>query len=89
MTIRSLEIAVEELRRRIDELEQRALPSSDIKAETEQARAYLNKAVRYGTSRDHDKATLAVVYAAVCYGAALTELEQAERLKRVIDEILG
>ncbi len=87
--IRGLEIAVEELRRQIDDLVQRALPFANLEAEIKEARAYLDKAAQYGTSREEDKALLALLYAAVVYGIALTELEQAQELKQRIDAILG
>ncbi len=87
--IRSLEIAVEELRRQIDDLARQAFPFADMQAEIEEARGYLKKAGEYGTSRDEDKAVFALLYAGVCYGVGLSELKQAQELKRKIDEILG
>ena len=89
MMIRTLEIATEELRRQVDELERCALPFADIPVETAEARLYLDKAAECGAARDLDKALFALLYAGVCFGVAATELEQAERLKRKIDELLG
>ncbi len=87
--IRGLEIAVEELRRQIDNLADQALPFADLQTEIEEARSYLKMAAEFGTARDEHKALFALLYAGVCYGLALTELEQAQALKRKIDGILG
>ncbi len=87
--IRGLEIAVEELRRQLDGLVQRVLPFADLETEIKEARAYLMRAAEYATARDEDKALLALLYASVCYGVAITELEQAQELKQKIDAILG
>ncbi len=89
MMIRALEIAAEELRRQLDELEHRAVPFANTKAEIEQARLYLNRAAQYGNARELDKALFALLYVCVCFGVTATELEQAEKLKQKIDALLG
>ncbi len=89
MMIRALEIAEEEMRRQIDALERCALPLAEFPVEIIEAHLYLNKAAQFGTARELDRALFGLLYAGVCYGAALAELEQAENLKRKIDELLG
>jgi hypothetical protein len=61
---------------------------SEVAAEVEEARRYLDKAEELYKAGEAEKAMYAFLYAAVCYGLALSELSEAEKLKQKTDEIL-
>lgn len=79
---------IEELHWQLEDLEDRSLRLSEVAAEVEETRRYLDKAEELDKAGEAEKAMYAFFYAAVCYGVALSELVEAEKLKRKVNETL-